>query len=158
MNATGLSVPKGSLGWWQERFKRRRVTHDLPVKRFGEEVLPFQDVDGLQLELIAVEDDRLVWKGGGVPEEVAIRGVHGVTAHEEGYEKTADLLTETLRFSADGAGGKPVPVPGGRSGRALSMCCARRMGRGGAEARERCIISRGGCRMTRINWPGERRW
>lgn len=100
VNATGLAVPKGSLGWWQERFKAMRVTYDLPMKRFGEEVLPFRDPDGLQLELVAVEEDRRPWwKGGGAPEEAAIRGVHGVTAHEEGYERTAELLTDTLRFS-----------------------------------------------------------
>src|ERR1700683_3533383 len=40
VNATGLSVPKGSLGWWEERFKKLRVRHDLPLERFGEGVLP----------------------------------------------------------------------------------------------------------------------
>jgi glyoxalase family protein len=105
VNATALSVPRGSLGWWQERFKGRHVTYDLPVKRFGEEVLPFQDTDGMQLELVAVDDERPAWKGGGVPEEHAIRGVHGVTAHEEGYQMTAELLTETMLFTEVGQEG-----------------------------------------------------
>jgi catechol 2,3-dioxygenase-like lactoylglutathione lyase family enzyme len=105
VNATALSVPEGSLGWWQERFKGNRVTYDLPLKRFGGEVLPFRDPDGMQLELVAAKDDRPAWKGGGVPDDHAIRGVHGVTAHEEGYEMTATLLTETLRFTQVGQEG-----------------------------------------------------
>ena len=106
VNATALAVPEGALGWWQERFKSKRVAHDLPLKRFGEEVLPFQDGDGMQLELVATKDDhRTAWKGGGVPEEYAIRGVHSVTAHEEGYEMTANLLTDTLRFAQVGQEG-----------------------------------------------------
>ena len=67
VNATALSVPMGSLGWWQERFKAQRITYDLPVKRFEEEVLPFQDNDGMQLELVAAEDERPAWSGGQVP-------------------------------------------------------------------------------------------
>jgi len=105
VNATALSVPEGSLGWWRERFKSRRVPHDLTLKRFGEEVLPFQDNDGTQLELVAATDGRPAWEGGGVPEECAIRGIHSVTAHEEGYEMTANLLTETLRFTQAGQEG-----------------------------------------------------
>jgi glyoxalase family protein len=105
VNATALSVPMGSLGWWQERFKAQRITYDLPVKRFEEEVLPFQDNDGMQLELVAAEDERPAWSGGQVPADYAIRGVHGVTAHEEGYEKSAELLTETLRFTQLGQEG-----------------------------------------------------
>ncbi|HEX4083899.1 MAG TPA: ring-cleaving dioxygenase [Chthoniobacteraceae bacterium] len=105
VNATALAVPVGSLGWWQERFNGNLVSHDRPLRRFGEEVLPFRDKDGLPLELIAVDDDRPAWKGGGIPEQYAIRGVHCVTANEEGYERTAVLLTETMRFLAVGQEG-----------------------------------------------------
>ena len=38
------------------------------------------------------------WKSGTVPAEHAIRGVHTVTLSEDGYERTAKLLTETLGF------------------------------------------------------------
>lgn len=105
VNATALSVPKGSLAWWQGRFKIHRVNYDLPLTRFGDEVLPFQDHDGMQLALVAVDDERPPWQGGAVPEEYAIRGIHGVTAHEEGYQMTAELLTETLRFTQVGQDG-----------------------------------------------------
>ncbi len=89
MNATALSVPAGALPWWQERFRARQIPHDLPWRRFDEEVLPFRDPDGLPLELVArpAVDPRPEWKGGGVPAEYAIRGVYGVTAHEEGCKQ-----------------------------------------------------------------------
>jgi glyoxalase family protein len=105
VNATAFSVPKGSLPWWQGRFKIHRVSYDLPLTRFGDEVLPFQDHDGMQLELVAIDDERPPWKAGPVPEEHAIRGIHGITAHEEGYQMTAELLTETLRFTQVGQDG-----------------------------------------------------
>jgi glyoxalase family protein len=123
VNATGLSVPKGSLGWWEERFKKLRVTHDLPLERFGDRVLPFQDADGMLLELIAVDDGRPPWKGGGVPEEMAIRGVHGITAHEEGYQMTAELLTDTLRFSAVGQEGNRFRYQAGEAAGIIDVLC-----------------------------------
>jgi glyoxalase family protein len=38
------------------------------------------------------------WEGGPVPIEQAIRGFYSVTLAEEGYERTAALLTETMGF------------------------------------------------------------
>ena len=123
VNATALSAPKGSLGWWQERFKSSGVTYDLPVERFGEEVLPFRDSDGMQLELVAADDPRPAWTGGGVPEEYAIRGVHGVTAHEEGYEMTAQLLTETLLFTPVGQEGNRFRYRAGEGYGMIDVLC-----------------------------------
>jgi glyoxalase family protein len=123
VNATAFSVPKGSLGWWQEHFKKVRILHDAPLKRFGEEVLPFQDVDGMQLELVEAEDARPAWRGGGIPEEAAIRGVHAVTAHEEGYEMTAGLLTETLKFSPVGQEGNRFRYKAGEAGGIIDLIC-----------------------------------
>jgi glyoxalase family protein len=40
-----------------------------------------------------------VWKEGPVPIEHAIRGFHSVTLSEEGYERTASVLTEELGFT-----------------------------------------------------------
>ena len=136
VNATALSVPEASLGWWQERFKSRRITYDLPVQRFGNQVLPFQDPDGMQLELVAVEDPRPEWQGGGVPAEAAIRGVYGVTAHEEGYERTAELLTETLLFKAAGQEGNRFRYLSGETGGVIDVLCTPDgpRGRGGAGA------------------------
>jgi glyoxalase family protein len=123
VNATALAVPKGSLGWWEQRFMELRVKHDLRLNRFGDEVLPFQDGDGMMLELVEAEDGRPAWKGGGVPEEYAIRGVYGVTAHEEGYEMTAQLLTETLLFTPVGQEGNRFRYKAGDSEGIIDLLC-----------------------------------
>lgn len=123
VNATALLVPKGSLGWWRERLAGRKVSYDLPVMRFGEEVLPFQDNDGMMLELVATDDERPAWKGGAVPEEFAIRGVHGVTAHEEGYEMTAELLTKTLQFAEVGQEGNRFRYKAEGGAGAIDVLC-----------------------------------
>lgn len=41
---------------------------------------------------------RSGWKHGPIPQEHAIRGFFGVTLSEEGYERTASLLVEVMRF------------------------------------------------------------
>ena len=123
INVTSFAVPAGSLGWWTERFNSAGVHYSLPLRRFGEEALPFTDWDGLQLELVATDDARPPWKGGGIPEEYAIRGVHGVTAHEEGYEATADLLTKTLLFTPAGQEGNRFRYKAGDQPGFIDLLC-----------------------------------
>ena len=56
----------------------------------------------MELELIAHKSakDRIdnIWKEGPVPAEHAIRGFYSVTLSEEGYERTASVLTDELGF------------------------------------------------------------
>ena len=103
---------------------------------FNDAVLSFSDPDGLQLELVSTADANAdhAWSRGPVPSDFAIRGFHHVTLAEEGYERTATLLTETMgftptqnsgnrfRYSASSSGaGTLVDVvctPAGRPGRA----------------------------------------
>ncbi|MBV9470185.1 MAG: VOC family protein, partial [Abitibacteriaceae bacterium] len=97
VSVTSFSVPQSSFSYWQDRLKEHGVQTDAST-RFGEPVLSFTDGDGLWLELIgaATPDERLAWSGGPVPGEHAIRGFHSATLSEEGYERTAKLLTETM--------------------------------------------------------------
>src|SRR5271169_3363071 len=78
---TAFRVPRGSIGYWTQRFVAASVAHEAPVKRFGETVLPFRDPDGLALALIGVDGaaDEPGWSAGDVPAEHAVRGFHGVT-------------------------------------------------------------------------------
>jgi glyoxalase family protein len=98
LNTTGFSVPSLSINYWLERFKRFGINHKKPQERFnGEAVVYFEDEDGLGLELVF--NDRDVRKGysnGSIPLEHAIKGFYGVEIWEEGYERTAALLTEQL--------------------------------------------------------------
>src|SRR5207245_991934 len=74
-----------------------------PYKRFDDEqVITLYDPDGLELELVAHKsaEDRSVnvWKEGPIPTNQAIRGFYSVTLSEEGYERTASVLTDELGF------------------------------------------------------------
>jgi glyoxalase family protein len=100
----GFAIPRAALGHWMGRLTEHRIPFEGPLDRFGERVLRFKDPDGLQLELVTDEAAarREGWAGGGIPAEAALRGFHGVTLWEQGYERTAKLLTERLGFEAAG--------------------------------------------------------
>ncbi len=100
VTVTSFAVPEGSLEYWVGRFQEYSIHHEESLSLTGERTLSFRDPDGLQLELVSSKDanpDR-AWEGGSVPIEFAIRGFHHVTLSEEGYDRTAALLTETLGF------------------------------------------------------------
>jgi glyoxalase family protein len=79
--ATAFSVPAGSLPFWSERLARLKVTTYPVETRFGDEVLPFQDHDGLRLELVATAepDSRPPTPSPEIPAGHAIRGFHSST-------------------------------------------------------------------------------
>jgi catechol-2,3-dioxygenase len=100
VTVTSFSIPQASLDYWIERLSQRGVSSTGPTSRFDETLLSLHDPDGLVLELVAHPQAELrpAWKAGPVPAEYAIRGLHTVTLSEDGYERTAKLLTETLGF------------------------------------------------------------
>lgn len=97
-NTTAFSVPASSLDFWLGRLKRFQVSYKAPQERFGQEtVVYFEDRDGLGLELVFNDrDTREGSTSGHIPAEHAIRGFYQVEIWEEGYERTAGLLTEQL--------------------------------------------------------------
>ena len=107
VNATALSIPPGSLDFWRERLRSHGIAADEPMSRFDELALGFEDRDGMRIELIvaAKTDERPAWAAGPVPAEFAIRGLHSVTAWEEGYERTARMLTDVLGFRQTASAG-----------------------------------------------------
>ena len=103
LTVTSFSVPAGSIEYWLDRLTSHDIEIEAKAERFGAETLAFLDPDGLLLELIAEERDaREPWNDGPVPAGRAIRGFHGVTLTESGYEATAELLTRTMGFRAVG--------------------------------------------------------
>ena len=100
LTITSFAVPENSLGYWKNRLTEHGISPQIASSDFDEELLFFTDRDGLQLELVATSranPDRR-WNRGPVPGDVAIRGFHHVTLSENGYERTASLLTDTLGF------------------------------------------------------------
>ncbi len=101
---TSFSVPARSLEFWSERLQKNGSQFAISAERFGERVLQLTDPDGLQLELIESASPKgQPQSAGAVPAEFAIRGFHSVTLAEEGYEKTANLLTTLMQFTQKGA-------------------------------------------------------
>jgi glyoxalase family protein len=80
--ATVVSFAVPSLEGWEARLPAAKVT-----RCFGDDVLSFQDPDGMNLELRPTG-------GAGA----AITGFHGVTLSESGYEATAKLLTDVFGY------------------------------------------------------------
>lgn len=124
LNTTSFSVPSSSINFWLDRLRRFDINYKKPQERFiGEVVIYFEDEDGLGLELVFNDlDTRRGFSTGPVPEEHAIKGLYNVEIWEEGYERTAGLLTTQLdhqligekgnrfRFAAKDAPGNYVDV------------------------------------------------
>jgi glyoxalase family protein len=101
--ATSFLIPEDSISYWTNRFKNKQIQFRGPDNRFeNEQVISFNDPDGLELELVAhkssMERETKVWKEGPIPVEHAIRGFYSVTLSERGYEYTASVLTDELGF------------------------------------------------------------
>jgi glyoxalase family protein len=104
---TSFAVPEGSFPFWEKYLQQRSVACKRDQSYLGEDFLALTDPDGLQLELVSTPhaDSGRIWKHGPVPPEFAIRGFHHVTLTEEGYERTAELLTDTMGFRLLGSEG-----------------------------------------------------
>lgn len=96
----GYSVAKDSLEFWANRFNELKVPHGEIAERFGETFLPFQDPDGLKLELIASKygDDRQPWITPEVSAANATRGFHSVTLTLSSIKPTATILTDIFGY------------------------------------------------------------
>jgi glyoxalase family protein len=98
ITATSFAIPVGSLAYWQSRLREQAVPFRGPDTRFGDEILAFEDPDGMTIELITSTSSRAdrSYADSSVPAQHAIRGFHSATFSEAGHEKTASLLTGTL--------------------------------------------------------------
>jgi glyoxalase family protein len=100
VTVTSFAVPGNSLSYWNARLRERGIAFEETESAFNEPLVSFSDPDGTRIELVSAAEanpDRS-WDGGDVPAEFAICGFHHVTLSEEGYERTASLLTDTMGF------------------------------------------------------------
>ncbi|HEY0297828.1 MAG TPA: ring-cleaving dioxygenase [Arachidicoccus sp.] len=98
LNTTTFSASMSSLDFWLQRLKKFSIPFKQPQERFdGEAVVYFEDTDGLGLELIFNDkDNRKGHTNDNIIEDNAIKGFYNVEIWEEGYERTAALLTNQL--------------------------------------------------------------
>ena len=98
IGTTALSVPRGSIGFWRERFETENVTFEPSFTRFEAEALPFLDRDQMRLELVESDDGRQPWNNENVPFEYSIRGLHSATIAARDASQTAKVLQEITGF------------------------------------------------------------
>lgn len=98
--ATAFSLPAGSLAFWSERLARLKVTTFPLETRFNDQVLAFQDHDGLRLELVATteSDPRPPAPSAEIPAAHAIRGFHGTTLALPDSAPTSGVLTGPMGY------------------------------------------------------------
>ena len=128
LSAVSLSIPQTSLDYWSQRLLSEGMQYQGPSASLGESVLVLHDPDGMAIELVAHPraQERPGWAGGPVPAEHAVRGIHSVTVWEEGYERTARQLTETLGFRlvAEEQNSFRYEVGAGGPGALITVRCA----------------------------------
>jgi glyoxalase family protein len=92
VGTTVFSVPKGSLGFWKNRFDVMKVQGVREDQSFGSKRLHFAGADGDGFALTEGDDVRAPWTKGGIGADHAIRGFHSTTLRLRDDEATADLL------------------------------------------------------------------
>lgn len=100
VTALALAAPRGSLGFWARRLEAHGVAIDRREERFGEQLIRFHDPDGLPVEIVASDpvEHHPTWPVGDIPEEVAIRALHSVTATIGPVASAARMYHEVLGF------------------------------------------------------------
>ncbi len=105
--ATAYSISPDSVDFWRQRLAAHGVPLGETQTRFGMEVIPLEDPDGMIVELV-VNDGRATfsyWEQGPIPEKHALRGFFGATLWVGEAQGTADLLTGSLGFTFVGQEG-----------------------------------------------------
>lgn len=96
---TSYAIPVGSLPFWEKRLSDKAVEY-VKTTRFEEDVLQFEDVHGLKLELVEREAGPLnSWSTHGISEEKAIKGFSGAVLYSANPEATIQTLTDTMGLS-----------------------------------------------------------
>jgi glyoxalase family protein len=97
---TLLTVPPGSLGYWEERLREAGVRAGALAERFGEPTLRFTDPHGMRLALVEADDPFAFapWADGPVPADRQIRALHGARAPVRDIAPSRDFLVETMGF------------------------------------------------------------
>ena len=106
--AVAYSIRPESVGFWRQRLAGPLIRVGKSEKRFGAEVIVFDDPAGMRLELIVSDEPATFrfWEEGPIPEPHALRGFHSVTLWLSEVKRTATLLTEQLGYQFVGQEGE----------------------------------------------------
>ncbi len=115
---THLSIPKGAMAYWVNRFKQFDVDFDRPTSKDGRDAVRFRAPDGLLLELVATSDyiEPAPWTKWTVPHDKAIGGIHSFTLVEREIGPTRAVLEKDLGFKLVSENGGRFRFEVGRGG------------------------------------------
>jgi glyoxalase family protein len=95
----GYAVPAGSLGFWSNHFEKHQVRFGQIDEQFGEQILRFEDPDGLRIQLVeAGADNRTPWETSEIKKDVAIKGFHSIVLALRNIKPTASILTDIFGY------------------------------------------------------------
>ena len=105
---TSYTVPKDSLGWWQEHLTKKGVPNIERYERFGQQILKMShpDCPALKFELVEdAADTRLPFDSPYVPKQYALRGFHSWTVTTRDNEDMHFFLNEGWNHRKTGTDG-----------------------------------------------------
>jgi glyoxalase family protein len=95
----GYAVPAGSLDFWSNQFDKHQVRFGQVDEQFGEQILRFEDPDGLRIQLVeAGADNRTPWETSDIKKDVAIKGFHSIVLTLRNIKPTASILTDIFGY------------------------------------------------------------
>ena len=107
VGALSFDVPPGARDYWIHRLSQHGIGFHGPNRRFGQEVLSFEDPDGLSIDFTFSGNKRTSrsWRDSPVPGEFSIKGLAGATLIYRHSGGTATMLTSLLGFHSAGSEG-----------------------------------------------------
>lgn len=117
LTSFSFSVPPSTLDFWMERLKKLNIEFAGPFKRFNDDVISFEDPDGIEIELItSAKDNRHQFENSDIPKNFSIRGFHSVTLSEERSNRTLEPMLSILGFRKVGEEDNRLRVESGSGG------------------------------------------
>ncbi|RLL46569.1 ring-cleaving dioxygenase [Oceanobacillus piezotolerans] len=105
VGVTTYVIPAGSMSYWKDRLAKFNIKFR-ETERFGESYLEFEDVHGLQLELVEREEgEPNNWTFGDVTPDVAIKGFGGAILLSTNPDETAKALEDVMGLEKVGEEG-----------------------------------------------------
>ncbi len=101
ITAVMYAIAPESISYWVDRLARAGIAFDGPFARFDEEVIAFDDPDGMRIELVANKSSELraAFDSNFVPAEHTLRGFYGVTLASLRLQSTQKLLAGTMELN-----------------------------------------------------------
>ncbi|MDJ0754773.1 MAG: ring-cleaving dioxygenase [Ardenticatenaceae bacterium] len=105
--AVGYGIRPDSVDFWRKRLAAFNVAVGEVQTRFGAVVIPFEDPDGMRLELVTTTDPATIrpWHDGPIAEEHMLLGFHSVTLWLDEVDQTGQLLVDQLGYERVGQEG-----------------------------------------------------